>query len=78
LHKAALRCCCRSPLAAAAAWSSPLLLHAAQLLLLHGVLLLSGCLRSGSSIWELASAARYLDFRPASGRGERRKTLREA
>jgi predicted deacylase len=36
------------------------------------------CLRSGSSIWKLAGAARYLDFRPASGRGERRKTLREA
>jgi hypothetical protein len=30
LHKAALRCCCRSPLAAAAAWSSPLLLAAAD------------------------------------------------
>ena len=30
MHKAALRCCCRSPLAAAAAWSSPLLLAAAD------------------------------------------------
>jgi len=30
LHKAALRCCCLSPIAAAAAWSSPLLLAAAD------------------------------------------------
>jgi len=30
LHKAALRCCCHSPLAAAVAWSSPLLLAAAD------------------------------------------------
>ena len=75
---APLLCCS----AAAAARRS-----AAPLLLLHAPLLLR-C-RSAAPLLILTKrqqhlgacrkcAARYLNFRPASGRGERRKTLREA
>ena len=87
-----VRACTRLLSVAAAARRSPLVLPGARrccctplrcccctaLCCSAATPLLSCCLRSGSSIWELAGAARYLDFRPASGRGERRKTLREA